>query len=109
METLPMTSECTDLCFKYFSISFIHEILYSLAAYQLLDLLYDQNFLLSKFSAQSIVKTLEKYSQDDAFYDDNAFYWNDALGVPLSRILTKWGLCFSFNMYTFESLLNNET
>lgn len=94
---------------KYFEVIFRFYFAFSLAAYQALDLLYDQNFLPSNFSTKSLVKTLEKYSQDYSFINDNQILWNGAYGVPLSRILTKWGLCFNFNLLPFESLLNNET
>lgn len=81
----------------------------SLAAYQALDLLYDQNFLPKNFSTHSLVKTLEKYFQNGWLDNNNRFYWHGVAGVPFSRILTKWGLCYNFNLVPFEALLNEKT
>lgn len=109
MEILPTTSErCIIKILFYFNIFYMINCL-SFAAYQLLDLLYDQNFSPSNFSTEMLVKTLEKYSQDDSFDQDTLIFWNSERGVPFSRILTKWGLCFNFNMYSFNTLLKNET
>lgn len=83
----------------------------SLAAYQLVDLLYDQTYLPANISATAILKTLEKYFQHEWLRTDNALYWRSVLNqeIPFYRILTKWGLCLNFNMYPFHLLLNNDT
>lgn len=92
-----------------FRLSCVVYCFFSLSAYQALDLLYDQNFLPLNFSTEKLVKTLEKFSQHNKFESNNYFFWNGVFGVPLSRILTRWGFCLNFNMYNFNSLLDNKT
>lgn len=106
-----LTGNFTDdeLVFELISTTDYSFFVSSLAAYQVLDLLYDQNYLPFNFSTQSLLKTLEKFSQEDSFFNDNSVYWDSNRGAPFSRILTKWGLCFNFNLHLFTSLLDNKT
>lgn len=82
-----------------------------LATYQLLELLYKKRVIENTNKTVpkvTLLKTLRKNFQIDWFYKNNVFWLQDRI-VLSNLILTRWGICFNFNMHPMEALLNNKT
>lgn len=77
-------------------------------AYQLFDLLYDQQFSgknIATAAVNRVVTTLEKYFLNDELETVHVEF-NKVRGNPFTKLLTKWGLCLNFNLEPMESLLH---
>lgn len=88
--------------------NFFWHLSFSLA---FLELLYEQDtieYINQSISSATLLKALKKNTQSDWFYK-NYMFWLEVRHVLFTWILTKWGVCFNFNMQPVEVLLNNET
>lgn len=56
-------------------------------------------------AVNSVVPTLEKYFFNDEFNTAHVRF-DDILGLPFTKLLTKWGLCLNFNLEPMDSLLH---
>jgi hypothetical protein len=73
-----------------------------------------ENFMNQSLEQFTIIERLKTMTQIEWFskYADNGVIatWLNKYSVPFSLIMTKWGLCFNFNMISVEELLHvNDT
>jgi amiloride-sensitive sodium channel len=79
--------------------------------YNLLELLYEQKFPTSinhKRTIDDFFATLSKQTQDTWFWNEVNAVWRARYAAPISKVLTKWGFCFNFNLLPADELLNSE-
>lgn len=80
-----------------------------LAAFQILDLVHDKQLLKSlniSLSTDNFMENLRNLTLWNWFNDTFEATWLQKFDVPVSEVITKWGICMNFNLYKSESLLN---
>lgn len=109
-------SHCFTFCYGWSTLeiettasSIFFKFNFSLGIAQAIDILYDQNFLKSKnisISADDVPWALFDMLQLDWFDYNVHSSWQGRYHVPYTDPLTKWGICFTFNMIPAENLIN---
>jgi hypothetical protein len=77
----------------------------------MLELLYEQNYSKSvphERTPEDFLATLKNQTQETWFWTEVFVSWRGQYDAPISRILTKWGICFNFNLLPASELLNME-
>lgn len=82
-----------------------------MTAFQLYDMLHDTDYTGSRNASypmySNVIPTLLKYSFDDGFSDIASIpTFAMVRGIPYSKLLTKWGLCYNFNLLPMETMLH---
>jgi hypothetical protein len=75
----------------------------------MIELLYEvkiSNASNLKQSHGKFLDTLKKSTQRDWFWKSIAKVWKQNFSPLFSEVLTKWGICFNFNLMPADELLN---
>jgi hypothetical protein len=77
----------------------------------MLKLLFEQKFEHStnhNRTAADFFDTLNQQTQETWFWNEVEVSWRDRFAAPISKILTKWGFCFNFNLLPADEMFNTE-
>jgi acid-sensing ion channel, other len=77
----------------------------------MLELLHEQKFPISTNHSRTIddfFATLSKQTQNNWFWNEVTTVWRARYSTPISKVLTKWGICFNFNLLPAKELFNFE-
>jgi hypothetical protein len=59
-------------------------------------------------TADDFIETLSNQTQDNWFWNEVEVEWRERFTAPISKVLTKWGFCFNFNLMPAEELFHTE-